>query len=143
MGTQEIKQKFIEFFTQKDHLLIPNSSLQPEFDPTLLFINSGMAPLKNYFTGAQIPPASRMVNVQRCLRTEDLEDVGNNTRTLTFFEMLGSWAVDGYGKTEAVHFAYELLTEEFKLNPENIFATYFGGDKGLAPDTETMEAWLH
>ena len=106
MGTQEIKQKFIEFFTQKDHLLIPNSSLQPEFDPTLLFINSGMAPLKNYFTGAQIPPSSRMVNVQRCLRTEDLEDVGNNTRTLTFFEMLGSWAVDGYGKTEAVHFSF-------------------------------------
>src|SRR3990167_3223160 len=108
MTTQEIKKTFIDFFQARDHVEIPNSSLIPEHDPTLLFINAGMAPIKNYFLGLSKPPFERLVNVQRCLRTEDLEHVGHTAGHLTFFEMLGSWSIGGYGKKEAVHFAYDL-----------------------------------
>ncbi len=141
MTSREIKATFIDFFKSRDHLEIPNSSLIPEHDPTLLFINAGMAPLKNYFLNRQKPPQERLVNVQRCLRTEDLDKVGHSSGHLTFFEMLGSWSIGGYGKSEAVNFAYTLLTEGFKLDPERLYATYFAGDEQVAEDRETAEAW--
>ena len=142
MTTQEIKRTFIEFFKSRDHVEIPNSSLIPEHDPTLLFINAGMAPIKNYFLGLAKPPFERLVNVQRCLRTEDLENVGHSAGHLTFFEMLGSWSIGGYGKKEAVHFAYDLLTEGFKLDSRRLYATVFAGDDVVPEDAESVEAWL-
>lgn len=142
MTTQEIRKTFIEFFRAREHVEIPNSSLVPEHDPTLLFINAGMAPIKNYFLGLTKPPSDRLVNVQRCLRTEDLEKVGHTAGHLTFFEMLGSWSIGGYGKNEAVHFAYDLLTGGFKLDPNRLYTTVFAGDENAPEDNETADAWL-
>ena len=143
MTSREIKQTFTGFFKSRDHLEIPNSSMVPEHDPTLLFINSGMAPLKNYFLGIEKPPFERLVNVQRCLRTEDLGKVGSSLNTLTFFEMMGSWSIGGYGRNEAIHFAFDLLTEGFGLDPERLYATVFEGDSDIPKDEGSIEAWVH
>lgn len=143
MTSSEIKKKFFEHFKARDHLEIPNSSLVPEYDPTLLFINSGMAPIKKYFLGLQKPPSERLFNVQRCLRTEDLDQVGKNTKTLTFFEMMGSWSIGGYGKQEAVEFALDLITQGYGFKKERLYATVFAGDKDIPRDEETIRCWLH
>ena len=144
MKSEEIIQKFISFFVRHRHQVAPQISLVPENDPTLLFTSAGMVPLKPYFLGKVEPPAKRLVNVQRCLRTTDLEKVGKNRRTLSFFEMLGSWSIGDYFKKEAVFLAWEFLTEELKLPREKLWATYFAGDSSLpqiAPDRETPKAW--
>lgn len=143
MKSTEIRRRFLDFFVSRDHLLIPDAPLIPEYDPTLLFTNSGMAPLKPYFLGLKEPPAERLVNIQRCLRTEDLEVIGD-AHHHTFFLMLGSWSINGYGKREAVAFAWQLLTdrkEGYGFPPGRLYATVFAGDKDLPADEETVRYW--
>jgi alanyl-tRNA synthetase len=121
---------------------IEGSSIVPANDPTLLFINSGMAPLKKYFTGERKPPATDLCNVQGCIRTKDIDDVGDRHH-ITFFEMLGSWSIGGYFKDRAIELAWELLTDDLKLDPSRLYVTVFAGDKdlGLAADEESAVAW--
>ncbi len=111
-------------------------------DPTLLFINSGMAPLKDYFTGVRTPPTPNLTNVQPCIRTIDIDDIGDRHH-LSFFEMMGSWSIGEYWKDRAVHLAYELLTDGFGFDPRQLYVTVFEGDEamGLPPDEESAAAW--
>jgi len=141
MTHEEIRKKFIDFFVAKNHLQIPQASLVPEDDPTLLFVNSGMAPLKDYFLGRKEPPAKRLCNIQRCLRTEDLDKVGKNRRTLTFFEMMGSWSIGDYFKEEAIALAWEFLTKEINLDPNRLWATVFAGNEEIPKDEESITYW--
>ena len=111
LGSKEIREKFLQFFQNNDHLKINASSIVPHNDPTLLFINSGMAPLKKYFLGKDTPPCPRLTNYQPCIRTKDVDDVGDRHH-LTMFEMLGSWSIGDYYKEKAVELAYNLLVNE-------------------------------
>ena len=110
ISSAEIRELFLEFFEEKDHLRIPAARLIPNNDPTLLYINSGMAAMKGYFTGEDRPPHPNLCNVQPCIRTRDIDDVGDRHH-LTFFEMLGSWSIGDYFKERAIELAYELLVE--------------------------------
>ena len=156
LSHREIRQKFIDFFVKRGHLEIPSAPLLPEYDPTLLLTNSGMAPLKPYFLGLKKPPSHRLVNSQKCLRTGDIDEVGD-IHHLTFFEMLGNWSIgkrnthfskEGIGpyfKKEACELALELL-ESFGFNKDRFYFGIFGGDKdlpGVSPDEETRSSWLN
>ncbi len=141
MTSKEIRKKFIDFFVKKGHLLIPSFSLVPENDPTLLLINSGMAPIKPYFLGVEEPPSKRLVDIQKCVRMEDIEKVGISAGTLTFFEMMGNWSIGDYGKKEALTFAWDLLVKGFGFAPARLWATVFTGAGNLPPDTEAIEIW--
>ena len=140
--SDEIRTTFLEYFQKHNHKKISESSVIPENDPTLLFINSGMAPLKNYFTGEEVPPASNLCNIQPCIRTIDIDDIGDRHH-LTSFEMLGSWSFNNYFKEDAIKLAFELLTEGLKIPKEKLYATVFMGSKelNLEPDTESIEIW--
>jgi len=142
MKEQEIRKEFLDFFIAKGHLLIGGSSLIPKDDPSLLLINSGMAPLKSYFTGAQKPPYPRLTNVQRCVRTNDIEEVGD-IHHLTFFEMLGSWSIGAYYKKEAIHLASELLMDVLKIPQEKLYVSVYSGnpEKGIPYDQESHDSW--
>ena len=133
---------FLQFFTEKNHTRIGSASLIPVNDPTLLFINAGMAPLKPYFLGEAVPPAPDLCNVQPCVRTVDIADVGDRHH-LTFFEMLGSWSIDNYFKDRAVELAFELLTERFGFPADKLYVTVYEGDekRGLDPDAVSAAAW--
>lgn len=141
MTSKQIRQKFIKFFEKKQHQFISPISLIPENDPSLLFTNSGMVQFKDYFLGISKPPAKRMVNYQPCFRTIDLDKVGTNDRTLTFFEMLGSWSVSSYWKKEAIEFAWELLTKEFGFSSKKLWVTVFGGSRDIPADQESIQHW--
>ena len=152
MESSLIRKKFINFFKKHNHEFISPISLVPENDPTLLFTNSGMVQFKNYFLGLEKPKHLRMVNYQPSFRTIDIEKVGTNDRTLTFFEMLGSWSIGnsdspdgyspgGYFKEEAIKLAWELLTKEFGFPKEKLFVTVFGGSKDLPADKESIKYW--
>ena len=133
---------FLDFFQSRDHLLIANASLIPKGDATLLFINSGMAPLKNYFLGREKPPHPNLCNIQGCIRTKDIDDVGDRHH-LTYFEMLGSWSIGHYWKSRAIALAFELLTERFGFPVDRLYATVFAGDEalGVPPDEESLRVW--
>ena len=143
ISSREIKNSFLKFFESNDHLVISDSSIIPKNDPTLLFINSGMAPLKNFFSGEEIPPKKRLCNVQPCIRTIDIDDVGDRHH-LTSFQMLGSWSIGDYFKEYAIKFAYTLLTEHLHIPREKIYVTIFSGDEsiGLEPDLEAKKYWM-
>ena len=115
ISSLEIKNKFLDFFKSKDHMEITDSSIIPKNDPTLLFINSGMAPIKNYFTGVEKPPFPRLCDVQPCIRTIDIDSIGDKHH-LTSFQMLGSWSINDYFKEKAIPLAYEFLTKILKTN---------------------------
>ncbi len=140
--SQEIRETFLNFFKKHDHQVIKGSSIIPKNDPTLLFINSGMAPLKKYFLGAEVPSYPRLTNVQPCIRTNDIEDVGDRHH-LTFFEMLGSWSIGDYYKEKAIELAYDLLVNHFRFPPEKLFATIYQGNAqlNLGPDEEAIRFW--
>jgi alanyl-tRNA synthetase len=142
MNSDEIRDVFLRFFTERQHARIGSASIIPANDPTLLFINAGMAPLKPYFLGEALPPAPDLCNVQPCVRTIDIGDVGDRHH-LTFFEMLGSWSIDHYFKDRAVELAFELLTQGFGFPVEKLYMTVFAGDEklGIAPDEVSAVAW--
>lgn len=124
----DIREKFLKFFESKGHLLHPSYSLIPKNDKSLLLIGAGMAPLKKYFTGEETPPAKRMTTSQKCVRTGDIDNVGKTLRHLTFFEMLGNFSFGDYFKTEAIHWAWEFLTEVMKLPAEKFWVSVYEKD---------------
>ncbi len=142
LSSLEIRQKFLEYFEKNDHLKIKASSVVPQNDPTLLFINSGMAPLKSYFLGKEEPPLPRLCNFQPCIRTKDIDDVGDRHH-LTIFEMMGSWSIGDYYKERACELAYNLLIKELGFDPKKLYMTVYGGNValGIPADTESIEAW--
>ncbi|WP_183404278.1 MULTISPECIES: alanine--tRNA ligase [Hymenobacter] len=142
-----VRQQFLDFFASKGHHIVPSAPIVVKDDPTLLFINSGMAPFKDYFLGNKPAPFKRIADTQKCLRVSgkhnDLEEVGYDTYHHTMFEMLGNWSFGDYFKKDAIAWAWELLTEVYKLPKDRLYVTYFEGDQGdgLGPDTETQELW--
>lgn len=140
--SDEIRNIFLEYFQSKDHLKISGSSVIPKNDPTLLYINSGMAPLKKYFTGEEVPPDKKLCNIQPCIRTIDIDEIGDRHH-LTSFEMLGSWSINDYFKKDAIPIAFKLLTEYLKIPKEKLYATVFMGsdEVGLGMDQESVDIW--
>ena len=143
MKSTQLKKKYIEFFKNKKHKEIANFSLIPQNDPTVLFTTAGMHPLVPYLLGQKHPSGKKLVNIQRCLRTGDIEEVGDNTH-LTFFEMLGNWSLGDYWKEEAIKYSFEFLTDKKWLNfpIEKLGVTVFAGDKESQRDEESAEIWL-
>jgi alanyl-tRNA synthetase len=145
MTSDEIRERFLSFFAERDHKRLPSASLiPPSHDPSVLLTTAGMHPLMAYFAGQDTPPHHRLTSCQKCFRTPDIEVVGTTTRHLTFFEMLGNFSMGDYFKQGAVEFAWELSLEGFGFDPEQIWITVFEGDEelGLGPDEEAIEAWL-
>jgi len=144
MKAAEIRERFLSFFEERDHLRLPSASLVPSVhDPSVLLTTAGMQPLKPYFRGEEEPPSRRLTTCQKSFRTVDIEVVGTTKRHLTFFEMLGNFSVGDYFKQGAAEYAWELSTQGFALDPESIWITVFGGDDelGLGPDEEAIECW--
>ena len=141
MNRKELIKKYVEFFKSKDHKLVPNASLIPENDPTVLFTTAGMHPLVPFLMGQKHPQGKRLVNVQKCIRTGDIEEVGNETHH-TFFEMLGNWSLGNYGKEEAIKMSFEFLTKTLKIPKEKLAVTIFAGEKEKIPaDFESKKIW--
>tara|TARA_Y100000034_G_scaffold136511_1_gene213466 strand:- start:171 stop:1862 length:1692 start_codon:yes stop_codon:yes gene_type:complete len=137
---QELIKAYIDFFKSKQHKEIPNVSLIPENDPTVLFTTAGMHPLVPYLLGQKHPQGKRLVNNQKCIRTGDIEEVGDESH-LTFFEMLGNWSLGDYWKQEAIEMTLEFLTKTLKIPKEKISVTCFKGDKNASKDTESAKIW--
>ena len=143
MTSTEIRNTFIAFFQKRGHSVLPSASLVPENDPSVLFNTAGMQPLMPYLLGKEHPQGTRLVNYQKCIRTVDLEEIGDNTH-LTFFEMLGNWSLGDYFKKEAISWSYELLTsprEGFNIDPLRLYVTVFGGNEEVEKDIESVEIW--
>ncbi|MFX0172561.1 MAG: alanine--tRNA ligase [Candidatus Hodarchaeota archaeon] len=142
MKSSELREKFLEFFQQKNHYILPSASLIPENDPTVLFTTAGMHPLQPFLKGQPHPSGKRLANSQKCIRTGDIEEVGDPTH-LTFFEMLGNWSLGDYFKEEAIAMSWEFLTDShwLGLDPDRISVTVFAGDEEVPRDEETAEIW--
>lgn len=134
-GVNELRRMFLEFFESKDHLAMKSFSLVPHNDNSLLLINSGMAPLKPYFTGQEIPPRKRVTTCQKCIRTGDIENVGKTARHGTFFEMLGNFSFGDYFKKEAIQWSWEFLTEVVGLEADRLYPSIY------LEDDEAFEIW--
>lgn len=135
LGVNELRRMYLEFFESKDHLRLKSFSLIPHNDKSLLLINSGMAPMKPYFTGQEIPPRKRVTTCQKCIRTGDIENVGKTARHLTFFEMLGNFSFGDYFKTEAIHWSWEFLTEHVGMEKERLYPSIY------CEDEEAFRIW--
>ena len=138
----QLRQKFIEFFAARDHLILPSGPLVPKGDDSTLFTTAGVQPLIPYLKMEREAPASRLVDAQKCLRTNDIDEVGDDSH-LTMFEMLGSWSIGDYGKSEAIRFAYDFLTTEegIALPEERLWFTVFAGSTELPADNQAAEIW--
>ncbi len=134
-GVNELRKMYLEFFESKEHLKMKSFSLVPHNDNSLLIINSGMAPLKPYFTGQEIPPKRRVTTCQKCVRTGDIENVGKTARHLTFFEMLGNFSFGDYFKRDAIKWSWEFLTEIIGMDPERLYPSIY------CEDDEAYEIW--
>lgn len=134
-GVNELRKMYLEFFESKNHLAMKSFSLVPHNDNSLLLINAGMAPLKPYFTGQEIPPRNRVTTCQKCVRTGDIENVGKTARHLTFFEMLGNFSFGDYFKHEALAWSWEFLTQTLGMDPERLYPSIYG------EDDEAYEIW--
>ncbi len=139
---QELIREYVDFFKSKKHKEIPSASLIPENDPTVLFTTAGMHPLVVYLLGEKHPLGKRLVDVQKCLRTDDIDEVGDEVHH-TFFEMLGNWSLGDYFKKEAISFSFEFLTDVLKLEKDKLAVSCFGGDKeiGVGKDEESADIW--
>jgi alanyl-tRNA synthetase len=146
MTSQELRQKYLDFFKSKDHKIIPSTSLIPsekmEFSGTqkVLFVTAGMHPLVPYLLGEEHPEGRKLANVQKCLRTDDIDEVGDNTHN-TFFEMLGNWSLGDYWKKEAIEWSFEFLTKELNLPVEKLAVSVFAGDSDAPFDSESFDIW--
>ena len=143
MLASKLRKKYIQFYKEKGHVLIPSYSIVPEHDPSTLFISAGMHPLVPYFLGQPHPQGKRLVDYQKCVRTTDIDEVGDRTH-LTWFEMLGNWSLNDYWKKEAITWSYEFLTSRKWLgfNPDILSVTVFAGDEDAETDTEAAEIWM-
>jgi len=147
MKSQEIRSKYLEFFKSKAHSIVPSAPMVIKDDPTLMFTNAGMNQFKEYFLGNSVPKSTRMTDTQKCLRVSgkhnDLEEVGMDTYHHTMFEMLGNWSFGDYFKKEAIHWAWEFLTEVFKIDKSILYVSVFEGssDDNLELDKEALELW--
>ena len=147
MKSQEIREKFLEFFKSKNHSIVASAPMVIKNDPTLMFTNAGMNQFKEFFLGNTIPKDTRVTDTQKCLRVSgkhnDLEEVGKDTYHHTMFEMLGNWSFGDYFKTEAINWAWELLTEVYKIDKDKLYVTIFEGDssENLERDTEAYDLW--
>jgi alanyl-tRNA synthetase len=143
MKSTEIRAKFLSFFEKRGHAIIPSASLVPENDPSVLFNTAGMQPLVPYLLGAPHPLGRRLANFQKCVRTGDIEDIGDNTHA-TFFEMMGNWSLGDYFKKDTIEWSFELLTskeEGFGLDPLRLYVTCFAGDENAPRDEESAQIW--
>lgn len=140
MKAIEIRNKYLNFFKNHGHKVIPSAPLIPENDPSVLFTTAGMQPLVPYLLGEKHPEGTRLTDYQKCLRTNDIDEVGDN-RHLTYFEMLGNWSLGDYFKEESVAMSYEFLTKELGIPAEKISVTCFAGDEDAPRDTLTAECW--
>ena len=142
-GLNELREMFLHFFETKGHLRLPSFSLIPQNDASLLLINSGMAPMKPFFTGEQEPPRHRVTTCQKCIRTGDIENIGHTARHGTYFEMLGNFSFGDYFKTEAIHWAWEFLTspEWVGLDPNRLYPSVFAGNETTPADDEAFRIW--
>ncbi len=140
INRKQLIKKYFDFFKSKNHKEISNASLIPENDPTTLFISAGMHPLVPYLLGQKHPLGKRIMNVQRCIRTGDIEEVGDSTHH-TFFEMLGNWSLGNYFKKEAIKMSFEFLTKHLKIPVPRLAVTCFAGDKNAPKDNESAKVW--
>lgn len=142
MTIHELRQKFLDFFTEKGHAIIPSASLLPENDPSVLFNTAGMQPLVPYLKGETHPMGTRLADAQKCLRTGDIDEVGDN-RHLTFFEMLGNWSLGDYFKEESIAWSFEFLTSDrwLGIDPKKIYVTVFEGDDDAPRDETSIGIW--
>ncbi|MCI8656739.1 MAG: alanine--tRNA ligase [Oscillospiraceae bacterium] len=142
-GLNEIREMFLKFFESKEHLRLPSFSLIPQNDASLLLINSGMAPMKPYFTGEVEPPRHRVCTCQKCIRTGDIENIGKTSRHGTYFEMLGNFSFGDYFKRETIHWCWEFLTspEWLGLEADRLYPSVFGGSETTPADDEAFEIW--
>lgn len=140
MTSQELREKYLKFFENKGHKIIPSASLIPENDPSILFTTAGMHPLVPFLLGQSHPQGKKLVDIQKCVRTNDIDEVGDLCHH-TFFEMLGNWSLGNYWKKEAITFTFEFLTAELKINPEKLFVTCFAGDGDAPKDIESAQVW--
>ncbi len=147
MTVSEIRQRYFDFFEKKGHKIVPSAPLVIKNDPTLLFTNAGMNQFKDYFLGNETSPVPRIANAQKCLRVSgkhnDLEEVGVDTYHHTLFEMLGNWSFGDYFKKEAIEWAWELLVDEYQLNPKDLYVTVFEGDESdnVPQDVDSKDIW--
>lgn len=143
LTSKQIRDRFTKFFQSKGHTIVPSAPLVPENDPTVLFNTAGMQPLVPYLMGRVHPAGDRIANIQKCVRTNDIDEVGDNTH-LTFFEMTGNWSLGSYFKREAINYSYELITNKetgFGLDPQRLYITCFEGDDQVPRDDESANTW--
>ena len=150
-GVNELRKMFFKFFESKNHLVMKSFSLVPHNDKSLLLINSGMAPLKPYFTGQEVPPNRRVATCQKCIRTGDIENVGKTARHGTFFEMLGNFSFGDYFKDESIEWTWEFLTEVVGLEADRLYPSIYlddeegesgGSDLSFWKGRQLLGAWL-
>jgi alanyl-tRNA synthetase len=145
LSSNEIRKRFLDFFAKRGHAVLPSASLVPENDPSVLFNTAGMQPLVPYLMGQKHPLGTRLASAQKCVRTGDIEEVGNH-KNLTFFEMLGNWSLGDYFKEDAIKWSFEFLTskeEGLGLDPNRLYVTVFEGDADAPRDLEAVEIWKH
>jgi alanyl-tRNA synthetase len=144
LTSHELRTKFLEFYKSKQHSILPSSSLVPKEDPTVLFNTAGMQPIIPYLMGQTHPQGVRLTNSQKCVRTDDIEEIGDN-RHLTYFEMLGSWSLGDYFKDDSIRWGFEFLTskEWLGLDPKRLFVTVYKGNEAnnVTPDYEAIKVW--
>jgi alanyl-tRNA synthetase len=140
MDAQELRDAYVNFFVERGHTYIRSASLIPENDPTVLFTTAGMHPLVPYLLGEKHPGGKRLVDFQKCIRTGDIEEVGDASH-LTFFEMLGNWSLGDYFKKESIEYSFDLLRDVLKMDRNSLAVTAFEGEEGIPKDTETAEFW--
>ena len=140
MKAIEIRNKYLKFFKNHGHKVIPSAPLIPENDPSVLFNTAGMQPLVPYLLGKKHPEGTRLTDYQKCVRTNDIDEVGDN-RHLTYFEMLGNWSLGDYFKKEAISMSFEFLTKELNIPVEKLSVTCFAGDEDCPRDDETASIW--
>ena len=140
MNSSELRSKFLDFYKSKGHVIIPSASLIPENDPTVLFTTAGMHPLVPFLLGEKHPAGTRLADAQKCIRTGDIDDVGDDTHN-TFFEMLGNWSLGDYWKDDAIKWSFEFLTKELNIPLERFAVSCFAGDNNAPKDEESAKIW--
>ena len=140
INRKQLIEKYLKFFESRGHKIIPSASLIPENDPTVLFTTAGMHPLVPFLLGQKHPLGKRLTDVQKCIRTGDIDEVGDTVHH-TFFEMMGNWSLGDYFKKEAIEYSFDFITKELKIPKDRFAVTVFAGDKDCPKDTEAHETW--